>query len=147
MSHSLNIVCPACDTVNRVPDTRLGDWPVCGRCKQGLLAGRPVELTDHNFATQVGRSDLPVLLDCWADWCGPCKMMAPVFESAAEAWATQVRFAKLNTEVAQASAARLGIRSIPTLILFRGAKEVARQTGALDRSRLDAWLREALSGS
>lgn len=146
MSHSLNIVCPACDTANRVPNTRLGDRPVCGRCKQELLAGRPAELTDQNFAAQVGRSDLPVLVDCWADWCGPCKMMAPVFEAAAAAWATQVRFAKLNTEVAQASAVRLGIRSIPTLVLFRGGKEAARQAGALDRSRLDAWLRQALAG-
>jgi thioredoxin 2 len=134
------IACPACLTGNRVPRERLGDAPKCGHCGTALLEGKPVALDDASFDTVVGRTELPVVVDFWAPWCAPCRMMAPVFEQAAGEFAAQARFAKVNTDEAQAVAARFGIRSIPTLILLHGGREISRKSGALDARALRQWL-------
>jgi len=137
----LHIACPACGATNRVPAGRMAEHPVCGKCKQALFKGKPVALSEASFAAQLAANDIPVVVDFWAPWCGPCRSMAPHFEHAASLLEPQVRLAKLNTEEAQATAARLGIRSIPTLIMFRNGREVARQSGAMDANSLVQWVR------
>jgi len=136
----LLVLCASCSTANRVPAQRLGDDPKCGKCGAPLLDGKPVALDEARFDSFIGRNELPVLVDFWADWCGPCHAMAPAFERAAGELKTRVRFAKLNTEDAQQVAARFGIRSIPTLILFRGGSEVARVSGAMDARSIASWV-------
>ncbi|HEY7903716.1 MAG TPA: thioredoxin TrxC [Casimicrobiaceae bacterium] len=136
MTDPLHLVCPHCDTTNRVPRDRLADAPVCGHCGKALFDGRPLALTAANFERQVMRNDIPVVVDFWAEWCGPCKMMAPHFAHAAGAMEPRVRFAKLDTEAAHDIAARYAIRSIPTMIVFRQGKEVARQSGAIDANAI-----------
>jgi thioredoxin 2 len=140
MSDTLNIVCPHCTAVNRIPGARLNDGPKCGKCHQPLFTGYPLELHSQNFQAHVGRNDIPLVVDFWAPWCGPCKVMAPEFEQAASRLEPRVRLAKLNTETEQAIGARLGIRSIPTLILFRNGQEVARQPGAMGAADIIRWV-------
>ena len=137
------MVCPHCGATNRIPTERLGDDPVCGRCQQALLDGHPLALSDANFDKVVAGSGLPVVVDFWAPWCGPCRMMAPQFETAA-AQAPGVRFVKVDTEACPQTAARLGIRSIPTLALFQGGREIARQSGAMPAAELLRWLQSHL---
>jgi thioredoxin 2 len=140
MSDALHVVCGACGGVNRVPSERLTQGPKCGKCHSPLLDGEPIELSAADFDRFVGRNDLPVVVDFWAQWCGPCKMMAPVFAQVAREQRTRFRFAKLDTEAESAIAARYGIRSIPSLLVFRGGEEVDRVAGALDSARLRAFL-------
>jgi thioredoxin 2 len=140
MSESLHVVCPHCAAVNRVAAARLGDGPVCGQCKRPLFVGAPLPLTAANFDRQIGRTDLPVVVDFWAPWCGPCRTMAPTFAQAAVDLEPAARFAKLDTEAEQQLAARFNIRSIPTLAVFKGGREIARHSGAIDLGSLKRWL-------
>jgi thioredoxin 2 len=141
MPEQLIVVCPHCHAPNRVPAERLADGATCGKCKVRLFSGEPVELGAANFDTHAGRCDIPLLVDFWAPWCGPCRTMAPAFAQAAKQLEPEFRLAKVNTEEEQQLAARFGIRSIPTLALFRNGREVARQAGAMDAASLVRWVR------
>jgi len=136
----MELACPHCLAVNRVPDERLVDNPKCGKCGVPLLPGKPVDLTASNFDPFIHKSGLPVLADFWADWCGPCKMMAPVFQQVAAEMNARVRFVKVDTEAHPQVSMRLHIRGIPTLILFRNGVEAARTSGAMDAHALKRWL-------
>lgn len=144
MSETSIVVCPHCHAPNRVPVEKPGATGTCGKCKQPLFVGAPVELDAGSFEKHIGRSDIPVLVDFWAPWCAPCRMMAPAFVQAARQLEPAIRLAKLNTEAHQAPAAQYGIRSIPTMILFRGGREVARQSGAMDTANIVRWAQSAL---
>jgi thioredoxin 2 len=137
--------CPQCHAVVRVPAEKSGEHPKCPRCKSELLTGQPVALDKESFGTYVERTSLPVLVDFWAQWCGPCHMMAPVLERAAQERAATLQVAKINTDEQQELAGRFNIRSIPTLILFRNGQEIARQSGAVDGGTLTRWLDSTLA--
>jgi thioredoxin 2 len=145
MSDSLHVVCPHCHTTNRVTPEGLKAEPTCGKCHEPLFNGHPTALDEAGFERHVTRSHLPVLVDFWAPWCGPCRMMAPQFEAAAKQLEPHVRLVKVNTEEAQALGAKLGIRSIPTLALFHNGRELARQPGAMGQADIVRWTKAQLS--
>jgi len=144
MSDSSHIVCPHCSAINRIPTQRLSDNPQCGQCKQSLFFHHPIELTATTFQRHISRNDIPVVIDFWAPWCGPCKTMSPAFAQATEQLEPQVRLAKVNTEQEQVLAGQYNIRSIPTLALFNNGKEIARQSGAMVAADIISWVRSQL---
>ncbi len=135
-----HINCPNCLATNRLPDERLTDKPNCGKCKKPLFAGKPMELHPGNVAATMDNNDIPIVVDCWAPWCGPCRSFAPVFEQAAAQLEPKARFAKLNTEAVPSIAQRWRIQSIPTLMVFKDGKEVARMSGAMPLPQFKQWL-------
>lgn len=137
-----HIVCPHCDTVNRVPASKAAREAKCGRCHKMLFTGAPAAISAQGFQKQIQKSDIPVVVDFWADWCGPCHMMAPVFARATAEFEPHVRFLKLDIEAAPEIAARYDVRSIPMLALFRNGAVVAQRAGAVDDRALRAWLRQ-----
>ena len=139
MDTKLNFVCPDCSVVNRVPEERLGDAPVCAKCKTSLIPDHPVELTDQTFDKFISRSSLPVVVDFWASWCGPCRSMAPHFENAAGQVSGRVVLAKLNTESNQVGN-QFHIAGIPCLIVFKSGKETSRQAGAMNSDQIVQWI-------
>lgn len=140
MPDSYHVVCPHCATTNRLPRSKPAHEAKCGKCGRSVFEGRPVALTAQTFRRHIEKSDIPVVVDFWAEWCGPCKMMAPVFEQAAREMEPAVRFAKVDTEAEQAIAAQFGIRSIPTLTIFKDGRELTRQAGAMPLEHLKAWI-------
>ncbi len=139
MAETLRLVCPDCAAVNRIPSPRLTEAPRCGQCHQVLFTGHPTELGSGNFRKFIERNDVPVVVDFWAPWCGPCQMMAPEYSAAAAELEPKVRLAKLNTDAEPGLAGEFGIRGIPTLICFKGGREVARRSGATAKSEIVRW--------
>jgi thioredoxin 2 len=136
----MELVCPHCGAINRVPAERLGDQPKCGKCGSQVLPAAPIELTAANFDRFLSRDGLPILVDFWAPWCGPCKQFAPTFAQMAGQYAGKVRFVKVDTEAEQTLAVRHQIRSIPTLAVFKAGQELDRASGAMPGPQLSAWL-------
>ena len=138
--NKIHVVCPHCGAVNRIPQEKLGAGPKCGKCGHALFTGQPVDLDGASFQKMITRNDIPVVVDFWAPWCGPCKMMAPAFAQAAAQLEPRARLAKVNTEVEQGIAAQYGIRSIPTLMVFRNGQVVAQQPGAMGPADIVRWV-------
>jgi thioredoxin 2 len=143
----VTLQCQFCQTWNRIDASRAADRPKCGKCGKPMLLDRPWPLTEDTFERTIKESEIPVLVDLYADWCGPCKVMAPHVDEVAREYQGRALVAKLNTDLAQKTSNGLGIRGIPTAIVFRGGEEVARQTGAVRKARLEELLKSALAGS
>lgn len=134
-------MCPHCKSTNRLQPERLTSNPICGRCKRQIFSSKPVEFTRYDFDRNISTNEIPLVVDFWAAWCGPCKIMGPILEQAAAYLEPHVRVAKVNTESEQGLAAQYNIRSIPTIIIFKGGREAARRSGAMDLSNLIQWVR------
>jgi thioredoxin 2 len=145
MSEQVLVPCAHCTAVVRVPSERLDEQPRCPRCHHRLFEGHPLEVDGAGFERQLQRSELPLVVDFWAPWCGPCRAMAPVFAAAAQRHEPRMRFLKVNTDDVPELATRYSIRGIPTLVVFKGGKEIARQSGAMNESQLEQWLARALA--
>lgn len=145
MSVNRQIVCPGCGAVNRVPADKSAAAGKCGKCGNALFSGGPFDVDADMFVRQTGRSDIPVLVDVWAPWCGPCRAMAPAFEAAASILEPEMRLIKLNSETHQGVASRLGIRGIPTMLLYADGREIGRVSGAMNTQQIVGWARNQLS--
>ncbi|WP_202560435.1 thioredoxin TrxC [Alcanivorax sp. DP30] len=144
---AIELTCSHCGTINRVPEERLRNNPVCGKCRHAILDGQPLSASDAGFQRLVDRNGLPLVLDFWASWCGPCQQFAPTFQATAGQFATQARFVKVDTERCPQTAARFQIRSIPTLMIIKNGKEIARLAGALPKAQFTQWVNQQLGVS
>ncbi len=145
MSGNRQIVCPGCGAVNRVPADKPAEAGKCGKCGNALFSGKPLDADAEMFARQTSRSDIPVLVDVWAPWCGPCRMMAPAFEAASAILEPDMRLLKLNSEAHQGVAGRLGIRGIPTMLLYANGREIGRVSGAMNTQQIVGWAKDQLA--